>query len=226
MNAAGGAALANTGHDYRLKNFFGWDLRGSEGIYGPQYQNKPYVLGTNLLTDTRSVQELAAWLKGGDVKLPAFGAVMSDAQLREVAAFIVAMRTHELPGSDDVWQLSEDAPENYRLKPGGRAEAGFAYIADTCANCHGDNGTAVTIDAEHTLGSFARAKAYEGWLKIVSGHPGSPMGSQLPRGGPVAEHAQLILDIFAALCDRTRFPGLTGFPDVPDGDPRCGDYLK
>ena len=60
LNNRDGQPVANTGHDYRLKNLFGWDLRGTEGVYGPDYQNKSYVRATNLLTDTRTPAELVA----------------------------------------------------------------------------------------------------------------------------------------------------------------------
>ena len=39
LPGADGQPLRNTGHDYRLKNVFGWDLRGASGIYGPAAQN-------------------------------------------------------------------------------------------------------------------------------------------------------------------------------------------
>ena len=54
---------------------------------------------------------------------------------------------------------------------------------------------------------------------MVNGHPGSPMGRQ-------STAAQEVLDIFAALCDRSAFPGKDAENDAPDGAPRCGTYLK
>ena len=55
-SAAGIRSFPNTGHDYRLKNLFGRDLRGGQGIYGASYQKKPYVLAQNLLEGTRTEQ--------------------------------------------------------------------------------------------------------------------------------------------------------------------------
>ena len=49
-----GRPLPNTGHDYRLKNLFGWDLRGSQGIYGPNHQKKSFVLAESLLDGPRT----------------------------------------------------------------------------------------------------------------------------------------------------------------------------
>jgi hypothetical protein len=46
----------------------------------------------------------------------------------------------------------------------------------------------------------------------------------LERGG--AEQEQAILDVLAALCDRSQFPPMAGAADVRDGDPRCASYLR
>ncbi|MET0409674.1 MAG: hypothetical protein ABW217_00190, partial [Polyangiaceae bacterium] len=76
LNDGSGRALPNTGHDYRLKNLFGWDLRGAEGVYGAPYQKKSYVLARNLLSDTRSPEEITRWLAQGDEHTPAYGQVL------------------------------------------------------------------------------------------------------------------------------------------------------
>lgn len=219
LNDATGKAFANTGHDYRLKNFFGWDLRGAEGIYGPEYQNKSYVLSTNLLTDGRSREELAQWFTAGDAQLPAFGEVLSPAQIDALAAFVIAVREGELPQPDQIFTLSKDAPNNYTLNPGADLEQGAEEYSHHCAGCHGDKGDGIMIDGKYTVGAYGRMKAYEGWFKVVNGHPGSPMSRQ-------TTHPKHVLDLFAALCDRSAFPGKDAENDVADGDARCGEYLE
>ncbi|PRQ08544.1 c-type cytochrome [Enhygromyxa salina] len=224
-----GAAFPNDeGHDYRLKNFFGWDLRGTEGIYGPGYADKSYALSTNLLALPRSHAELVTWFEGGGDGLPAYGDVLRADQIDDMAAFVLAMRTGQLPRASEIWALSATAPSSYTLLPGGDVQAGHAAYASTCAQCHGVDGTVYLFDdGEYTLGSFARQKAYEGWFKLLVGHPGSLMGPQVPDGLTAAEQAAWILDVFAALCDREVYPA-TGASkaDVEDGDPRCGKYLR
>ncbi|PRQ02457.1 hypothetical protein ENSA5_22750 [Enhygromyxa salina] len=224
-----GAPFANDeGHDYRLKNFFGWDLRGTEGIYGPDYADKSYALSIDLLAGSSSHAELAAWFEGGGDGLPAYGDVLRTDQIDDMAAFVLAMRTGRLPRASEIWALSDTAPNNYTLLPGADIEAGHAAFASTCALCHGADGTVELFDdGEYTLGSFARQKAYEGWFKVLVGHPGSLMGPQVPDGLTAAEQAEWILNVFAALCDREAYPA-TGASeeDVEDGDPRCGDYLR
>ena len=226
-SAAGIRSFPNTGHDYRLKNLFGRDLRGGQGIYGASYQKKPYVLAQNLLEGTRTEQQLIDWLKRGDAEVPAYGSVLDDRDLADLAAFIVSVREHRLPRPDDIFTLDEAAPKNYRLLPGADPERGAKVIRERCTGCHGPSGTKFAIDDTESIGSISRSSAYEIWFKIVSGQPGSNMKSQLlARDGDGSKKAKLVLDVLAALCDRTRFPKRDAGEDVPDGDARCGTYLR
>jgi mono/diheme cytochrome c family protein len=219
--------LLNTGHDYRLKNLHGWDLRGKAGIYGPKYMNKPYVLARDWLSSEESEAEIATLLCEGDDEQPALCAVLERPAVDAIAAFIVRVRDGKLPRPEQIFELSEGTPGNYRLVAGADPARGRQLYADRCVGCHGTNGTAILFDeGEYTLGSHARQKAYEDWLKILNGHPGSAMGRQA-RGPDAAAMASEIRDLLAALCDRQAFPvGEASKPDVPDGDPRCGGYLR
>lgn len=222
-----GRPLPAEGHDNRLKNLFGWDLRGRSGIYGPAHMNREFVLEANLLETTESASELADRLERGDAELPAFGAVLDREQLEAVARFVVGVRDRALPHPDDLFTLTTPDAGHYALLPGGDPERGAALYAERCASCHGADGTGMLFDGgAYSLGSHARQKAYEDWLKILNGQPGSPMSRQV-RGHTGAEMTQELLDLFAALCDRARFPlGPATGPDVGDGDPRCGAYLR
>ena len=148
--------------------------------------------------------------------------------LSDVVAFVMAVREHELPQPADIWELDADAPKGYVLESGARVEAGRAAINASCSGCHGADGTRILFDeGEFSLGSLARSSAYEVWFKIVAGNPGTPMGSQIPSSEPWAEQSQMVLDVLAALCDRTTFPlGNATEADVQAADPRCGQYLR
>jgi hypothetical protein len=76
-----------------------------------------------------------------------------------------------------------------------------------------------------SLGTLSRTSGYEVWFKILNGQPGTDMGRQVtePSG---SEQERAILDLFAALCDRQRFPALAGQKDVSAGDARCGTLLR
>lgn len=227
LNDGAGRLLANTGHDYRLKNLFGWDLRGADGIYGPAHQNKAYVLPRNLLMDTRSAADIQKWLRAGDERAPALGQVLDESDLADLTAFLVKTRDGALARPDHVYQLETTVPKNYSLLSGGDANKGRERFNQACADCHGADGRKFPIDEVESVGSLARGSAYEVWFKIQHGHPGSPMGRQVsePTG---TENGRAVLDILAALCDRKSFPALTRDEpkDVVDGDARCGAYLR
>lgn len=225
LASGSGAPLPNTGHDYRLKNLLGWDLRGESGIYGPEFQKKPYVLSLDLLADTRSPDELRAWLSQGDERTPAFGQVLDATDIDDLVAYIVATRSNELARPDHLFQLDPSVPKNYRLSPGGDAARGRERYANTCATCHGKDGREITIDETESLGTMSRTSGYEVWFKMVNGQPGTEMGRQV-RESSGAEQERAILDLFAALCDRQAFPALAGGKDVASDDARCGAYLR
>ncbi len=227
-DSTGQAMLNALGHNYRAKNFFGWDLRGADGVYGPEYQDKEYVARYNLLAGSATRQDVARLLVDGAPGVPAYGEVLPEADLVDLVAFVMAVREHELPRPDDIWSLDPNVPNGYVLAPGANVDEGHAAIGGSCANCHGGDGTNIMFDdGEFTLGTLARASAYEVWFKIVVGNPGSPMGSQVPRAEPAAVQAQMVLDVLAALCDQNAFPrGDASEPDVTAGDARCGAYLR
>jgi mono/diheme cytochrome c family protein len=223
----GRVLLNDDGHDYRLKNLFGWDLRGADGIYGPGRMAKPYVIAASPLTWDGSVAEIASRLERGDASLPAFGSVLEASDLEAIAAFIVRVRDGSLPSAASIFELTSSDTGHYALLPGGDAVRGKALFADRCAGCHAADGTRHLFDdGAYSLGSHARQKAYEDWMKILNGQPGTPMGRQV-RGATASEMTQEILDLFAALCDREAFPrGPATAEDVADGDLRCGAYLR
>lgn len=225
--ADGTPLLNDTGHDYRLKSFFGWDLRGVAGVYGPAHMNKSTALGVDLLSWTGSRAEIADRLARGEAGLPALGTVLERPDLESLAAFVVATRDGALPRADEIVILTSAASEHYALRPAGNPERGKKLFADRCAKCHGADGTAFLLDeGEFSLGSHARQKAYEDWFKILNGQPGTPMGRQV-KGTTATEMGQEILDLLSALCDRRSFPvGKAKGKDVPNGDPRCGLALR
>jgi mono/diheme cytochrome c family protein len=209
----------------RLKDLFGWDLRGSSGVYGEAYLAKSTALARDWLAGSESVDEIVALLRAGGDGVPAYGAVLDEAALKSIALFITGVRDGSLARPDWIFELSP-GKHAYTLRPGADPERGRALFEQRCADCHGADGTELVFDdGAYTLGSHTRQKAYEDWFKILNGQPGTDMGRQVVGDGRAM--AQQIHDLLAALCDRVRFPrGATTAADVPDGDPRCGAYLR
>ena len=231
LNGADGNVIANTGHDYRLKNLLGWDMRGDAGIYGRDYQAKPFVLPTGPLSPQHAGASRDDWIQrvaDGDGGLPAYGDVMSRAEIEALVDYMLGVRDRLLPHPDDLYRLSSDAPYGFILAAGGNAARGHEFYKNTCAECHGDDATEVLFDnGEQTLGQHGRYYGYAVAMITLAGEPGSDMGPQLDAGLTGGEQTTMLLDMLAALCDRTRYPrGGASDPEVPDGDPRCREYLR
>lgn len=233
LNGADGKPYANTGHDYRFKNLFGWDMRGDAGIYGRDHQAKPWVLATGPLSPRHAGELRAEWvsrLTNGNEKLglPAYGDVLSVAQIEATVDFMLAVRDGDLPQPDDLYALSSAAPKGFVLAPNGNAERGRRIYIEQCAECHGGDAAKIIFDnGEQSLGQHARYYGYAVAMIVLSGEPGSDMGPQLAAGLSPSEQTGQLLDLLAALCDRGRYPRGAGTdPEVPDGDPRCREYLR
>jgi cytochrome c5 len=228
---AEGKPIANPGHDYRLVNLLGADLRGATGISGQQISGQQSQAGTGVLlpdllknTDTRETWRKR--LTEGEDAIPAYGKVLAPDQIEALLDFLLSVRDGTLPQPDQLFTLDATVPGFYRLAAGGDAARGKALYAATCTGCHGADGTAIAIGPhKHSLGTELRSDAGEAWLKILVGVPGTKMGPQLKRSASRNELTQALLDLFAAGCDRQLFPKGQA-DDVADGDARCGSYLK
>ena len=231
LNDSDGQALANNGHDYRLKNLLGWDMRGDAGIYGSAYQAKEFVLPHGPLSPRYAGDSREVWierLSTGLGGLPAYGEVMTVEQIGALVDYMLAVRDRQLPHPDDLYTLSSESPKGFVLAAGGDAARGRDFYQSQCESCHGSDAAEIIFDnGEQSLGQHARYYGYAVAMITLAGEPGSDMGPQLEAGLSPAEQTQLLLDLLAALCDRDRYPRGAGTdPDVPDGDLRCREYLR
>ena len=231
LNNAAGLPMLNSGHSYRLKNLFGWDMRGDAGIYGHQYQAKEFILPSGPLSSQYADTTRAEWIRRigvGEDGLPAYSDVLNPAQIEALVDYMLAVRDHKLPHPDDLYALSVDSPKGFVLSAGGNAASGHKFYQAQCAECHGEDATKIIFDnGEQSLGMHARYYGYAIAMITLVGEPGSDMGPQLAADLSVEEQTTQLLNLLAALCDRTRYPrGNATDPDVPDDDPRCGAYLR
>jgi hypothetical protein len=227
LNGVDGRSILNTGHQYRFKNLFGWDLLGDAGIYGAEYQDKPFILETGPANDQQSREVWIERLQKGHGELPSYADVLTEEQIALIVDFMLAMRNNEVPERDEIWRLSTNAPEGFILIEGGNAERGLAIYEERCADCHGAEGTVIPFNGgEQNIGLHARYYGYAVSMKILFGDPGTEMFSQLDDLNG-QEKIQHVKDLLAAMCDRQQFPrGDATDPEVPDGDLRCGTYLR
>ncbi len=224
---AKGAPMVNAGHNYRLKNLFGWDLRGGDGIYGERFLNKTHVLLPDLLKNTESRETWTARLTKGEDAIPAYGQVLSPEQIDALVTFLLSVRDGTLPQPADIFVLTSKEQGNYSLVAGADVARGHEVFARTCAHCHGADGAKWPIeDGKYSVGSIARQKAYETWLKVLNGQPGTDMHAQIEHSLTGEQKAAVLRDLLAALCDSTRYPkGPGSVPEVGESDARCGSYL-
>lgn len=223
---AAGKPMLNPGHNYRLKNLLGWDLHGAAGIAGRRFEGDHYVLLPDVLKNNDPRAEWVARLTKGEDAIPAYGSVLTSTQIEALVDFLLGVRDGSLPQPDDLFTLDVQVPGFYRLGVQGDAARGHGLYESSCKGCHGADGTAIAIDEVHSLGTFMRMNASEAWLKILNGNPGSGMGPQLPIAASREELTGQLRDLFAASCDRTRYPRGKAAEDVADGDARCGAHLK
>jgi mono/diheme cytochrome c family protein len=228
LNDRDGNPALNSGHNYRFKSLFGWDLLANSGIYGEAYQAKEYVLSTGPGNDAEPPEVWIDRIENGWNDLPAFGPVLTRSQISALVDFMLAMRDGIIPGPGDLWDLSADSPKGFVMKSGGDAERGHIYYEQNCAACHGTDAADILFDdGTQTLGQHARYYGYAVAIITMNGEPGSEMGPQLVPGRGKAQYVQNLLDLIAALCDRGRYgTGRATDPDVPDADIRCGEYLR
>ena len=231
LNDSAGLPLLNSGHSYRFKNLFGWDMRGDAGIYGHEYQAKEFVLPDGPLSTENADITRAEWIQritSGAGSLPAYNDVLSPAQIEALVDYMLAVRDGSLPHPDALYTLSVDSPKGFVLMPGGDPALGHAFYEAQCAECHGDDASKIMFDnGEQTLGMHARYYGYAIAMITLAGEPGSNMGPQLDPDLSVEEQTTTLLNLLAALCDRSRYPrGNATDPEVPDNDPRCGAYLR
>lgn len=195
-----GNVIPNSGHDFRCKNCHAWDYKGKDGIYGPKYQNKPYVSKVNLAKEskTHTIRQLAKAIKLGHGKeMPVYKDHISDEDIKHLATFLVA----KLTNTDEIFSLSEKSSTKYVLNDVSEKEKerGFRLYNASCESCHGSDGTKVMIDEAYTLGSHSRQKAYEDHHKMKFGNPGTEMEGYY-------DSEKNILAILGAICNSKDFP--------------------
>jgi len=223
---AAGKPMLNPGHNYRLENLLGWDLHGQAGIAGKRFEGNHCVLLPDLLKNSDPRADWVARITHGEDAIPAYGSVLTSTQIEAVVDFLLGVRDGTLPQPDDLFTLDTQVAGLYRLSAKGDAQRGHALFERTCKGCHGSDGTAITLDDKHSLGTFLRMNASEAWLKVLNGDPGSTMGPQLSVAASRDELTTQLQDLLAAGCDRTRYPKGKASEDVADDDARCGAHLK
>jgi thiosulfate dehydrogenase len=136
---------------------------GAEGAYGSgsHFTGFPGVYAAR----TKSVDEIVAALSGGANPDHDFSAVMDDAALTNLAAFI-----------QGVMDYTQYIDYSTKTPIGGDAANGQVLFEEGCAVCHGADGTQINFhdpDEPEYVGTIAVDNPQEFMHKAIYGQPGS-----------------------------------------------------
>lgn len=222
-------ATAVSADFYRCKACHAWDGLGNAASYANRtgqstlHPSRPDVSSVNLRSTIASstYQELydlvartgARALDAADNAHPDFSAVMSPDQIWNMVKFMF----DEWVAPSELYDIEVTGPQMYvdytqdppvvvaptisysNIGAKGSAEAGRTIFSETCAVCHGADGTGIDIEGR-TLGRFFREKPNEAWFKAKFGEAGTGMTPGL------VTDLQDLQDLYAALAVVEDFP--------------------
>ncbi|MEW6401883.1 MAG: cytochrome c [Chloroflexota bacterium] len=159
-----------TGADtWRCKECHGWDYRGADGVYG----SGSHATGFTGIFDSASMsaEDLTAWLDGTNNPDHNFvgEGMMGEDQVAMMVAFLQSDK------SDAIAFINEDGTVT-----AGEPETGADFFGNYCADCHGDDGTALNFGSDEEpefVGTVAADNPWEFVHKVSYGHPGAVMPS-------------------------------------------------
>lgn len=172
---------------WRCKECHGWDYLGEDGAYGSgsHFTGFPGVYDA---AQTSTVEELAAALKGATNPDHDFSPVLDDAAINDLATFLKN-------GLEDYRQYVD-----YTTKAPTSADeaSGAQFFANTCAACHGADGTAVNFgdeDEPEYVGTIAIDNPQEFLHKARFGQPGTDPA--MPATVDLGWSVQDVVDVLA-----------------------------
>ena len=176
---------ARSGDDtWRCKECHGWDYLGKDGAYGSgsHFTGFPGVYDA---AHSKSVEELAAALKGATNPDHDFSSVLDDAAINDLATFLKE-------GLVDARQYID-----YETKAPTSADVsrGTQLFESVCAACHGADGTVLNFGDEEEpeyLGTLANDNPQETLHKERFGHPASAMPATVDLGWSVQDAVDVL----------------------------------
>ena len=189
----------------RCKSCHGWDYRGAYGVYGDNYDPKPFAINRDL---TQSRDKSESYLRSAilNTNIHAdYTQYLSSDDIQDLVAFI----KNNMIDTSLFFDFEPEFNE-YRIQKGGDQLAGDAFIAQNCQVCHGGQTTEIKTDlGRYSLGSSMRLKWFETHHKVLYGAPGTNMR-------PIATSPKNLLDVLAAFCDFNKYPSLWVDEEDPD----------
>lgn len=170
---------------WRCKECHGWDYLGKDGAYGSGSHMTGFV-GVYEAAQTKSVDELAAALKGATNPDHDFSSVLDDVAIADLATFLKEGTIDVRQYVDYDTKATRNANENH----------GKELYGSACAACHGADGAQINFndDAEpEYIGDIAAGNPQEFLHKVRAGQPGTPMPSGIELGWSMQD----VVDVLA-----------------------------
>lgn len=176
---------------WRCKECHGWDYRGKDGAYGSGSRQTGFP-GVWDAAQKKSVEELAAILRGSADPKHDFSSVLRPADITDLANFL----------KNGLVDMSRYVDYKTKKPIGGDLGRGKSQYA-ICGACHGPDGKKLnfgTDKAPEYVGTIAKSNPQEFLHKIRMGQPGSAppmpgalvMGWDLKQVVDVLEYAQTL----------------------------------
>ncbi|MFQ5592690.1 MAG: c-type cytochrome [Anaerolineae bacterium] len=171
---------------WRCKECHGWDYLGVDGAYGSGSHMTGFA-GVYSAAQSKSVDDLAAALKGATNADHDFSSVMDDAAIADLATFLKEGLTDYREVIDYATKTAKSADTDH----------GKQLYDSTCVACHGADGTTINFKDEanpHFIGNIANDNPQEFLHKARNGQPGSvpPMPSAIDLGWSVQDAADVL----------------------------------
>jgi thiosulfate dehydrogenase len=169
---------------WRCKECHGWDYLGQDGAYssGSHFTGFPGLYGA---AQSKTVEELAAALKGATNADHDFSSVMDDAAINDLATFL----------KDGTVDVREHIDYDAKATKGADQDHGKELFDGLCAACHGADGTTLNWGSEDEpeyIGTVASGNPWETLHKGRFGQPGSAMPSTVDLGWSVQDAVDVL----------------------------------
>ena len=156
---------------YRCKECHGWDYRGKAGAYGKGSHFTGFK-GVYAASQTMSIKELEAALRGSTNKGHDFSVYLADNDISDLAMFM----------KRGVIDLTDFVNSYGVVIKGNENNGGYIFMNKCMTECHGRTGQMINFGDEKKpefVSTIAKKNLWEFIHKIRSGQPGTRMRSAI-----------------------------------------------
>ncbi|HIC90212.1 MAG TPA: hypothetical protein EYP04_12535, partial [Anaerolineae bacterium] len=171
---------------WRCKECHGWDYLGKDGAHGSGSHMTGFA-GVYDASQSKTIQELAAALKGATNPDHDFSSVLDDQAIADLATFL----------KEGVADVRDHTDYDTKSPESADKDHGKTLFESICAACHGPDGTTINFkDEAHPeyIGTIANENPQEFLHKARFGQPGSkpPMPATVDLGWSIQDTVDVL----------------------------------